>query len=40
MILKKRLDELGKTYEIDMDVNNMIARGLTHVPMLETDDGQ
>lgn len=37
IILTKKLDEIGITYEVFDDVDKMIEMGMTTVPMLEVD---
>lgn len=36
-VLKKKLDEKGIDYKENTNVDDMIARGITTVPMLEVD---
>ena len=37
IVLTKKLDETGITYEVFDDVDEMIEMGMTTVPMLEVD---
>lgn len=38
-MLKERLDSLGVTYTYCNDIDVMVAKGIMHAPVLETDDG-
>lgn len=38
IVLEKKLDEAGITYEVFDDVDEMIKMGITTVPMLKVDD--
>lgn len=37
-MLKSKLDEKGMKYEIVSDADEMQRQGITHVPMLKTDE--
>lgn len=37
-ILKQKLEDKGVSYKENNSVSDMIAKGFTHVPMLEVDD--
>ena len=38
IVLEKKLDEAGITYEVFDDVDEMSKMGITTVPMLKVDD--
>lgn len=39
-VLKSMLDSNGIAYQVEMDTSVMLNKGITHVPMLECDDGK
>lgn len=39
-MLKGRLDSMGIEYTVSMNVDEMIAKGISHVPVIEGDEGQ
>lgn len=39
-MLAKKMEENNVPFERCMDIDEMEKKGITHVPILETDDGQ
>ena len=38
-VLKDKQDGLDVKYRVETDQAQLLSKGITHVPMLETDDG-